>query len=339
MEKDGTRKQHVPKILSWRNTRTAAVLEARVDKSEHARHAASLVVQGRSFTLEGGDVASVSSDVVVRLAGQEKPVVARILEVLVKFDNTFPDKLASQITVRTYEFLPSLHHILRLPRLLLTDKEDVVRPCDVLAVVNLQHDCYASGCTKQQTVPVLQERQRSTKTRSVVTHMDTNSWILNTHSIHNHEIIKQAVPPELSVFHRVVAEADVARVRAQAVASMKEKAKKAVKDSATTGATLASASGSAPPAPASARASSTTSTRASTSAPACASMSARTSTSARASTSASARASTITSARASTPASARASIPASAHASMSTCAPAPLAHPPAPPAQPRAPPA
>ncbi|KAI0819954.1 hypothetical protein BC628DRAFT_1288170, partial [Trametes gibbosa] len=67
----------------------------------------------------------------------------------------------------------------------------------IFAVTNLQHDCHASECTTRSTVPILQERLESTKRRTIVTHKSTNLWIMNVYSIHNHDVIRKAIPSEL----------------------------------------------------------------------------------------------------------------------------------------------
>lgn len=57
-------------------------------------------------------------------------------------------------------------------------------------MVNLQHDCYSQSCSLAQ-IPVRQEREVTQHTRSSVAHSDTIHYILNTHSLHNHEVIER----------------------------------------------------------------------------------------------------------------------------------------------------
>ncbi|KAJ3002667.1 hypothetical protein NUW54_g5724 [Trametes sanguinea] len=188
------------------------------------------VLKGASLNLAGGDVTRIDGNVLVQIAGQQEPTPARVLEILVKFDDDVAERVASHVVVQTYKFLPSPHQTLRLPRLFLTESKAVVSPQDILCAINLQHDCFASDCKEIEKVPMLQERGKSTKTRQLIKHTDANLWLLNTYSIHNYDLIRSSVPLELhrACVERVVPEADISRVRSQAVVIMQEKKKDAV---------------------------------------------------------------------------------------------------------------
>ncbi|KAF8593559.1 hypothetical protein BDV93DRAFT_420643, partial [Ceratobasidium sp. AG-I] len=61
---------------------------------------------------------------------------------------------------------------------------------DLVCEVNLQHDCYHSGCKSDRLAPILEEREATSRTRAQVSHSNTTHFILNTQSLHNYEYIQ-----------------------------------------------------------------------------------------------------------------------------------------------------
>lgn len=52
-------------------------------------------------------------------------------------------------------------------------------------IINVQHDCAASGCDAIEDIACIQEYQETTKTKKVIKHCDNAHFIINTHALHN----------------------------------------------------------------------------------------------------------------------------------------------------------
>ncbi|KAF8546246.1 hypothetical protein OG21DRAFT_1396496, partial [Imleria badia] len=65
---------------------------------------------------------------------------------------------------------------------------------DIVCTVNMQHDCINSHCNSTRVVPKKQEHLLTSRTKDLVNHTPTNSYIVNTSSLHNYRWIKAAVP-------------------------------------------------------------------------------------------------------------------------------------------------
>ncbi|KAJ7180000.1 hypothetical protein C8R43DRAFT_822415, partial [Mycena crocata] len=65
---------------------------------------------------------------------------------------------------------------------------------DLESAVNLQHDCHRGSCGPDGTSPVMQEREKTSKTKPVIRHTDDNNFIVNTASLHNYVQIAAATP-------------------------------------------------------------------------------------------------------------------------------------------------
>ncbi|KZV93889.1 hypothetical protein EXIGLDRAFT_571793, partial [Exidia glandulosa HHB12029] len=70
---------------------------------------------------------------------------------------------------------------------------------DIRFIVNVQHDCRSSGCTPSGTRVVRQERTASSKTVSVLEHVQNSRYIINTHAFHNAARLRRAIPRSLTV--------------------------------------------------------------------------------------------------------------------------------------------
>lgn len=64
-------------------------------------------------------------------------------------------------------------------------------------MVNLQHDCYRGHCLTSQQEPIRQEREITSRSRSVLAHTDDDHFIVNIQSLHNYHTISLALPPRL----------------------------------------------------------------------------------------------------------------------------------------------
>lgn len=92
---------------------------------------------------------------------------------------------------------------------------------DIISLVNLQHDCYRGKCDTSGTQHLHQEREITTRTRTIVHHSDQTHFILNTQSLHNYKYIMDAIPIPLrgSSFHV----ADPTGLRNQAASILRDK--------------------------------------------------------------------------------------------------------------------
>ena len=61
-------------------------------------------------------------------------------------------------------------------------------------IVNVQHDCQASGCDVSGITCQLQEQQESNKIICTVTHWDDTNFIINIHAIHNETLLCRFLP-------------------------------------------------------------------------------------------------------------------------------------------------
>ncbi|KDQ51511.1 hypothetical protein JAAARDRAFT_139991, partial [Jaapia argillacea MUCL 33604] len=68
---------------------------------------------------------------------------------------------------------------------------------DITCVVNVQHDCISSRCTTTAQQAIMIKRTKSIKTRTVVAHMDSPHYVVNMLSLHNHTLIRKALPSSL----------------------------------------------------------------------------------------------------------------------------------------------
>lgn len=88
-------------------------------------------------------------------------------------------------------------------------------------MVNLQHDCHRGKCETSGTQILHQEREATTRSRTVIKHSDDTHFIVNTQSLHNYQHISRAIPSNLhgSSFNVV----DPVGLRNQASAILRDK--------------------------------------------------------------------------------------------------------------------
>ncbi|KII83512.1 hypothetical protein PLICRDRAFT_85999, partial [Plicaturopsis crispa FD-325 SS-3] len=60
--------------------------------------------------------------------------------------------------------------------------------------VNLQHDCCRGRCQPTRQQPLRQEREVTTRTHTVIAHADTVHYVVNVNSLHNYQLIRNAIP-------------------------------------------------------------------------------------------------------------------------------------------------
>jgi len=62
-------------------------------------------------------------------------------------------------------------------------------------VLNIQHDCPGFGCDTSGVKTIIQERCKTTRTKSVVSHKEDTHFLLNTSSLHNYHEIELFLSP------------------------------------------------------------------------------------------------------------------------------------------------
>lgn len=67
----------------------------------------------------------------------------------------------------------------------------------LICVVNVQHDCATYQCHDNAQEVLQQEREDTTRTRTVVSHKEDKTFILNLHAVHNCSYLQQALPTAL----------------------------------------------------------------------------------------------------------------------------------------------
>ncbi|KAJ7104554.1 hypothetical protein C8R43DRAFT_824771, partial [Mycena crocata] len=65
---------------------------------------------------------------------------------------------------------------------------------DLESAVNLQHDRFHGSCGADGSSPIMQEREKTCKTKPLIRHTDDNNFIVNTASLHNYFQIAAATP-------------------------------------------------------------------------------------------------------------------------------------------------
>lgn len=60
-----------------------------------------------------------------------------------------------------------------------------------MGVINIQHRCAFEKCQDTGRVLIRQERQDSGVTRKSIQHSDSINYIVNTHSMHNYDLVKK----------------------------------------------------------------------------------------------------------------------------------------------------
>ncbi|KAJ6469227.1 hypothetical protein DFH09DRAFT_1294525 [Mycena vulgaris] len=160
-----------------------------------------------------GDKVLIGQNVIIRQeGGPYSPLsFATIREILVPV----PFSAAGvRITVQLFAVDPALHPELHMPLVTRSQQHVVLlrevwlsfvayfvfcsfSAQDLESAVNLQHDCHRGKCGPYGFTPVIQERERTSKTNPAIHHTDDNNFIVNTASLHNYHQISAATPAPL----------------------------------------------------------------------------------------------------------------------------------------------
>ncbi|EJF57509.1 hypothetical protein DICSQDRAFT_69263, partial [Dichomitus squalens LYAD-421 SS1] len=142
-----------------------------------------------------GDQAIIGAEVLAVLPTVTRVGFASIVELLKTADPLLPE--ASLVVVRESLLQDSLHPTLHMPLLSRSGQLHVLRPSDIVCVINVQHDCSRAKCTDTGKQIIRQEREDTTQTRAVVTHKGSPIYVLNTIALHNHHRIRDMLPQQL----------------------------------------------------------------------------------------------------------------------------------------------
>ncbi|RDX41700.1 hypothetical protein OH76DRAFT_1489271 [Lentinus brumalis] len=167
--------------------------------------------RGGTVVVQNGDVVSPGAEVLIRRNTRTEPLLAlesaransteapslllaSVCELLV---SDAPREYASWVVIR----LSTLGHVphikLKMPTLVRDGSYHLVHAEDILCAVNVQHDCFHAKCTATGTRGLTQEREITSRTRTIVQHKDESHYILNTLGLHNQRYIRMAVPASL----------------------------------------------------------------------------------------------------------------------------------------------
>lgn len=64
-------------------------------------------------------------------------------------------------------------------------------------LISVQHDCIMVGCPADARKAEMQEREITSRKAAAVRHLDDDHFILNTHSMHNSNRLRQLLPSAL----------------------------------------------------------------------------------------------------------------------------------------------
>ncbi|KAG1753908.1 uncharacterized protein EDB91DRAFT_1043935, partial [Suillus paluster] len=202
--------------VPWRDTHCAKILGA-------AQSGASYY-HGKSLVTSTGEQVGVNRHVIFRGSTDGKMSIGCVREILISPGTR---KTVEHVVLQLFTIGPTLHPLLFLPCLNLTDEEIVLTPADIICAVNIQHNCIDSKCADMRQQPIHQERIETARTKAVVQHQSTPHYFLNAYSIHNCDYIQMVIPETLRETPlRVI---NPAEARTLAVRQMKDKkaAKKA----------------------------------------------------------------------------------------------------------------
>ncbi|KAH9927295.1 uncharacterized protein B0H18DRAFT_907557, partial [Fomitopsis serialis] len=136
------------------------------------------------------------------------------------------------VVVRLSTLQSHVHNLLKLPVLERTGPVKYFDAQDIVCVVNIQHDCATQGCIADAREALRQEREETSRTRAIIRHRDTTTFIINMHSIHNRQYLKKAIPSSLQQRSPLFEDRD--RLHMDAATSLRDQKlqKKIAKDTA-----------------------------------------------------------------------------------------------------------
>ncbi|KAH7905869.1 hypothetical protein BJ138DRAFT_1094753 [Hygrophoropsis aurantiaca] len=173
----------------------------------------------KSFITREGDKASLRSHVIV--SHNEGYRIGKITEILMPLEQ----RTASHVVISLFEFASELHSHLRVPCLQVSVPEHkiIVIPENIICTVNVQHDCMKSDCNSTHQIFERQERLLTTRTKNMIDHKPTNSYVLNSYALHNYRWIAACIPPALHAQNATPFISDHSAARVQAAKLVRSK--------------------------------------------------------------------------------------------------------------------
>ncbi|KAG8795703.1 hypothetical protein FRC12_010940 [Ceratobasidium sp. 428] len=138
------------------------------------------------------------------------------------------------VALRVFTLGDAKHTLLDLP--ILTRDETVVCASvkNILCAVNLQHNCAKKQtCNNMRAIHRVQEREQTSNVRYEVQHSDNDNFVLNLHTCHNAQTIRNALPAHLysrcalfpnrdEVFQSAVGKLNVAKLKKERLNAAKK---------------------------------------------------------------------------------------------------------------------
>ncbi|KAI9463504.1 hypothetical protein HD554DRAFT_2124595 [Boletus coccyginus] len=215
---DSRGSSRLSEAIPWRNTECAKIGTV---PPMPAYHSDRKYFRGNVLMAKHGDKVKLMGHVIFAHASSNSEFsIGRVLEILI---DDAHHRVVTHVAIQLFEFEPTLHPSLHVPRLRLTDHKVVVPCSDIVCAVNLQHNCTDSKCIALSHRTIQQERVSTTRTKAVIRHEDTPDHFLNTFSIHNHVFIRAALPALLRKTPLRVAAQDVEKVRSLATQQIRQK--------------------------------------------------------------------------------------------------------------------
>ncbi|KAH9971060.1 hypothetical protein BJV74DRAFT_799157 [Russula compacta] len=152
-----------------------------------------------------GEVLKCGGNAIIRVEGGDfLPLSFGIIhEITVARSKMQPIQDLAYITVQCFDLAAMKHPLLDMPSVSLSQRYVVIHPQDIISAVDLQHDCHRGACSATGTQAVYEEREITSLSRTVVTHTDSEHYIVNIASLHNYAQIASVLPSNLQTpsFH------------------------------------------------------------------------------------------------------------------------------------------
>ncbi|KAG2063297.1 hypothetical protein BDR04DRAFT_1038375, partial [Suillus decipiens] len=156
-------------------TRSHRICADPQNASKHPSSSSSRFVIADSIVATNGDTVAVGGHII--LSDEAETLrIRKIIEILAPDNNRM---YASHVAIQFLQFLPTVHPTLWVPRMQTITNQEVKSPEQILCAVNIQHDCASSQCVETRSICAHQEREQTTRTKRIVKHKETNSFLLN----------------------------------------------------------------------------------------------------------------------------------------------------------------
>ncbi|KAI6026560.1 hypothetical protein BKA83DRAFT_121163 [Pisolithus microcarpus] len=153
-------------------------------------------------------------------APQALPIIGRLSEILQVCHSPAQHRnQASLLLLETFQVIGS-SDIYLLPQIQPSGWV-VLSATALICGVNVQHNCAGNGCTGTSTVPVYEERERTTKTQQQISHRNPSDFILNTAQmrdathVQQFRVQAQQLDRDWAIHMGAAAEFDARKLKAQ----------------------------------------------------------------------------------------------------------------------------